>query len=60
MALHRQFYQFYLLTILHSEVTMKAEVLYCYVVCDYAVAQSSSAEMNRVLTAQRQSNESHG
>ena len=28
--------------------------------CDDAVTQSSSAEMNRVLTAQRQSNESHG
>ena len=50
----------YLLTILHSEVTIKAEALYWYVVYDYAVAQSSSAEMNRVLTAQRQTNESHG
>ena len=61
IILHRQFYlQFYLLTKLHSEVTIKAEVLYRYIMCDDAVAQSSSAEMNRVLTAQRQSNESHG
>jgi len=39
---------------------MKAEVLYQYIMFDDAVALSSSAEMNRVLTAQRQSNESHG
>ena len=28
--------------------------------CDDAVAESSSAEMNRVLTAQQQANVSHG
>jgi len=39
---------------------MKAEVLYRYIMCDDAVAESSSAEMNRVLTAQRQMIISHG
>jgi len=50
----------YLLTVLHSQITIKAEVLYRYIMCDDAVTQSSSAEMNRVITAQRQTNESHG
>ena len=55
-------YRYISFTILHSEVTMTAELglLYCYIMCDDAVTQSSSAEMNRVLTAQRQTNKSHG
>ena len=50
----------YLITILHSEATVKAEVLYRYIMCDDAVTESSSAEMNRVLNAQLQANVSHG
>jgi len=55
-------YRYICFTILHSEVTMTAEVglLYRYIMCDDAVTQSSSAEMNRVLTAQLQANVSHG
>ena len=39
---------------------MKAELLYQYIMCDDAATKISSAQMNRVLTAQRQLNISHG